>query len=88
MGNVQEKVGKWEPMDVLFEHISLKVEVRVPTADALTFDYTQRRRYGCKHIIAVKPGGTYTVVIQAENCTPYEAAEEYRHIVNALPDMG
>lgn len=70
-------------MDVLFEHISLKVEVRVPTADALVFDYTQRRKYGCKNIIAVQPGGTYTVVIQAENCTPYEAAEEYRRIVNA-----
>lgn len=99
MRNVQEKVGKWESTDMLFVHIQLKVEVTVPEGDPLLIDAFSRRRYGCCFITSVIPGREFpaipgqiprlqTVLIQAQDCTPLDAAEEYRRIVNALPDMG
>ena len=88
MGLAQGNSHKLENMDLLFVGISLKVEVSVPTSDPLLFDYTQRRKYGCKHITAVKPGGSRTVIIHAQDCTPYEAAEEYRKIVNITNGYG
>lgn len=84
MGILQQSPPKrWQNLDVQFEHILLKVEARVPDSDPLLIDYSERRRLKCKHILSVKAGGTRTVIIHAENCTPYEAAEEYRKIVNS-----
>lgn len=84
MGATQQLPKKWESLDLLYVGISLKVECTVPVAEPILFDYTQHRRYGCKHILAVKDGGTKKVVIHAQDCTPYEAVEEYRRIVNKL----
>lgn len=82
MGTTKQVPKKWVSLDMLYVHIDVKVEVTVPTSDPLLFDYTQRRKYGCEKINAVKPGGTNTVIIHALDCTPYEACEEYRKIVN------
>lgn len=82
MGATQQVHAKWESLDLLYVGIDLKIEATVPTTEPLLFDYTQRRSLGCKHIIAVKHGGTKKVVIHAADCTPYEAVEEYRKIVN------
>lgn len=74
--------GKWSLSDCLFQAVEIKVECRVPTSDPLLFDNHSRRRYGAHLIHRVQPAGTWSVLITAFDCTPYEAVQEYVNIVN------
>lgn len=76
------KQGKWSLSDCLFQAVEIKVECRVPTADPLLFDNNSRRRYGAHLIHRVQAAGTWSVLITAFDCTPYEAVSEYIQIVN------
>lgn len=73
---------KWQSTDVLFVNIHLEVKVVVPTDNPLVFENHRRTRYGCNLIDSVTKCGLNTVLIRAQDCTPHQAAEEYRKIVN------
>lgn len=82
MGANRQK--KLEKTDVLYLHITVRVEVTVPTSDALLIPRHQRRGYGCNFIDEVQPGGLRSVIITATDCTPVEAVNEYISIANKL----
>lgn len=83
-----ERQKKLEKTEVLYLHITVKVEVSVPTSDPVLIPRYQRKRYGCNFIDEVQPGGLRSVIITATDCTPVEAVDEYINIVNQLNGHG
>lgn len=82
MSNPNNDRPKLLDTDCLFKSIYVKVEVTVPTSDPLLIPQYRRQRYGCILIDEVVPGGSDTVIIYAQECTAYEAVQEYKRIWN------